>query len=106
MSHAEFVEWAAFAAVEPLPQARADLHTAMQMLLHLSINRKKGSKKLTLEKMMPDWWRDRRSPRALEAKFRALTAHLDQPDQAAEDEEDGERNRVVGGQAGARRRGV
>lgn len=81
MSHAELVDWMAFASTEPLPQARADLHTAMLMFLITLTNKKKGGKKLKLDAFLPDFWQDKRDPRRLAAKFRALTAHLDEPEE-------------------------
>jgi hypothetical protein len=78
MSYAEFVEWFAFADVEPLPARRGDLQAAMQMLLLYNIHKGKRGKKLKLSAFVPDWWKERRSPRALEAKMRALTAHMGQ----------------------------
>lgn len=74
MSHAEFVQWAAFASIEPLPEARADLRNALSMLILAHVNKGKGGKKLKLEMFLPDWWADRRDPRRLAAKFMALTA--------------------------------
>jgi hypothetical protein len=73
MSHAEYVAWVAFAESEPLPAARADLHTAMILWLLTSIHRKKGAKAPKLDKFIMDYWQEARSPRRLEAKLRALT---------------------------------
>jgi hypothetical protein len=56
----------------------------MQMMLHVSINRRKGVKSPKLEQFIPDWWNDKRSPAALAAKFRLLA-------QSAQDNEDTER---------------
>jgi len=78
MSYAEMVEWRAFAQIEPLPQARADIRNALQLLTLVKVNQGKKQRKLKLETFLPDWWNERRDPRRLAAKFRALTAHLDQ----------------------------
>lgn len=88
MAYSEFVEWMAFASVEPLPQARADLHTALLMYLMAASNRKKGDKRLKLEKFILDFWAasSSRDPRALERKFRVLTG-------AAADDEPAEREK-------------
>lgn len=80
MSYPEFVDWIAFASVEPLPARRGDLQVAMLMLLLYNINKGKRGKKLKLTAFLPDWWKERRSPRALEAKMRALTAHMGEPE--------------------------
>jgi len=87
MSYAEFVEWHTYAQIEPLPEARADLRNALQMLLLIKVNQGKKQKKLKLETFLPDWWDDRKDPRRLAAKFRALTAHLDN---AGDEDEPGE----------------
>lgn len=79
MSHAEFIDWMAFASIEPLPSQRADLHTAMLMFLTAQTNKKKGGAKLKLDAFIPDFWQDKRDPRRLAAKFRMLTSHLDEP---------------------------
>lgn len=76
MSHAEYTEWAAFAETEPLPALRGDIQTAMIMLLLYTANKGKRGKKLKLGDFLPDYWQDKRSPRNLMMKFRALTAHL------------------------------
>jgi hypothetical protein len=74
MSHAEFVEWAAFCSIEPLPGLRSDTHTAMVMLLLAHIHRSKGGKKAKLEDFLPDFWNDKGRPEALARKLRALSA--------------------------------
>lgn len=101
MSHAEYVDWAAFAEIEPLPAMRGDIQTAMLLLMLYTINKGKKGRKLKLTDLVPDWWNDKRSPRSLERKFRALTAHLDQPQEP--DEADGGRTGIASRQAGTRR---
>ena len=81
MSYAEFIEWHAFAQIEPLPEARADLRNALMMLLQAKVSQGKKQKKIKLETFLPDWWNAKRDPRRLAAKFRALTAHLDEANQ-------------------------
>lgn len=73
MSYAEFVEWQAFAATEPIGGARADYHTAMLMTLLASIWRGKRAKPPRLARFLPDWWSERRRPANLLARFRVLT---------------------------------
>lgn len=77
ISYSEFIDWMAYAQIEPLPEARADLRNALLLLLLAHINKGKRGKKLKLETFLPDWWRDRKDPRRLAAKFRALTSQLD-----------------------------
>jgi hypothetical protein len=102
MSHAEFVDWAAFASIEPLPEARADLRNALSMLILAHIHRGKGGKKLKLEMFLPDWWADRRDPRRLAAKFMALTANLNE-EEAALGAEQADGGSPLGAEEGKRR---
>lgn len=72
MSQAEYLRWIAFADHEPIGAERGDVRAAMQMMLTVAVNRKKGSKKPKLSQFMPDWWDEKKRPAALAAKFRAL----------------------------------
>ena len=46
----------------------------MLMTLLALIFRSKRGRKVKFEHFLPDWWADRKSPAALMAKFRGLTA--------------------------------
>lgn len=85
MSHAEFVEWAAFAATEPLPAMRADLHTAMIMLLTATIHQGKRGKKLKLDDFVTDFWDDKSRPEVLARKLQALALTPSTQDAPARD---------------------
>jgi hypothetical protein len=87
MSHAEFVEWAAFAESEPLPGRREDLRAGLLMMLLANLFKGKGGPKLKLMNFLPDWWEDRRSPASLAAKFRGLTEGAPSGPSSAPDEE-------------------
>jgi hypothetical protein len=77
MSNAEFADWVAFASHEPIGVARGDVQAAMQMMLTVNINRKKGSKKPKLQQFIPDYWDARKRPENLAAKFRGMVPSID-----------------------------
>lgn len=80
MGAAEFTEWAAYLAVEPVGGVRGDLHTAMLMTLLANVNRdrKKHPKPFELGEFLTDFWKtpDARrgpDPATIMAKFKMLT---------------------------------
>lgn len=76
MSVAEFIEWQAFMAAEPLGERRADIRNAMLMQQQLSIWKDKSAQLPPLDTFLPDWWPDQpqpQSPMTLAQKFKMAT---------------------------------
>ncbi len=78
MSVAEFIEWQAFLAVEPMGEARADLRMALQMRQQALMWKAKNSSTPDLVAFMPDWWaaldEQPLSAMTLAEKFRMATS--------------------------------
>lgn len=88
MSYAEFVEWQAFAAHEPIGDDRADLRSALLLNLLANVHKGKNARKPKLTDFITDFWNERRGPRALAAKFRALTANAPAVDKTEDEAPD------------------
>lgn len=73
MEYSEFVQWLAFARVEPIGDLRSDLRTAMLMATLVNLWSEKKSK---TAQFLPDYWSDESS--GIEEKFRAFAASLGQ----------------------------
>ena len=59
MGASEFATWAAFLAIQPSSEQRADLRNAMMMTLsaNASRDRKRHPKPFAVSEFMPDWWK-------------------------------------------------
>lgn len=58
----EFLTWAAYVAIEPFPEARADAHTAMLMAQQYNMHRGKGKPARKAGDFMPQWHRAEMTP--------------------------------------------
>lgn len=93
MEYSEFLEWLAFAKVEPIGDRRTDVQVAMLMATLVNLWSEKKAKP---DEFLPDYWADEAA--GIEEKFRALATALGQ-----RVETDGTDPRDPGGQAGPRR---
>lgn len=77
MSVAEFIEWQAYIAIEPLGEHRADIRTALLMQQQLAIWKEKNAKLPELDTFIADWWGQQQPaaqpPLTLAEKFRMAT---------------------------------
>lgn len=73
MEYSEFIEWLAFASVEPIGDRRGDIRTAMLMATVVNLW---SEKKAKTANYVPDYWADQSA--GIEEKFRALAASLGQ----------------------------
>lgn len=77
MSIAEFIEWQAYMAVEPLGERRADIHTAQILQQQIGLWKDKHSELPSLESLIADWWNENQpepvAPMTLVEKFRLAT---------------------------------
>lgn len=93
MSYSEFIDWLAFAQVEPLPEARADLRNAQLMALLANVNRdsSKHPTPYTAKDFLADWWGERQeeSGAGLAQKFRLISERIN-----AQQDNDATRNPV------------
>lgn len=80
MAYTEFVEWLAFAAIEPLPAARADLRTARLMALLANVNRdpKRRGHPYEASDFMVDWWQEAPPVNHVLEKFRGIAARINE----------------------------
>ena len=93
MEYSEFLEWLAFAKVEPIGDRRNDVQVAMLMAILVNLW---SEKKVKPGELLPDYWTDEAA--GIEEKFRALATALGQ-----RVETDGADPGDPGGQASARR---
>lgn len=79
MTHQEFVEWQAFASIEPLNGRRLDVLAAqIAYAVFATAPRKKGARIPAFEKFVPQWWEQRReaSPDAMLGFAAAMTRRM------------------------------
>ena len=62
MSYAEFVDWCAFASVEPFGEAREDLRNALLMALLANLHSAPGSTAPKFEDFLINYWGDEETP--------------------------------------------
>lgn len=74
MDSEEFLRWAAFLQMEPLPETRADVHTAMIMAQQYNMNRPKGKAAKRPADFMPQWARSERSEQSMDEMKESLRA--------------------------------
>lgn len=76
MTYTEFLDWLAFAEVEPLPEARADLRTAQQMALLANVNRDPKRAAYRAADFVPDWWHEAPPVNTVLEKFRRIAERI------------------------------
>lgn len=78
MAYTEFLDWVAFADVEPLPDLRADLRSAQQMALLANVHRdgERRAAAYTPREFLVDWWRAAPAANEVHTKFRAMAERI------------------------------
>lgn len=75
MDSEEFLTWAAFVQLEPLPEQRMDALTAMTMAQQYNMNRGKKSVKKPMA-FMPRWYKPPKKPMSLEELGQVMRMHV------------------------------
>lgn len=70
MDSEEFLTWAAYVALEPFPETRADAHVGMLMAQQHNINRGKGKPAKKAGDFMPRWHQPEQTPEQMKAILR------------------------------------
>lgn len=70
----EFLTWAAYLAIEPFPETRADAHVGMLMAQNYNMNRGKGKPAKKVADFVPEWYRPPRPAMTMEQMEIALRA--------------------------------